>query len=936
MTQKKNRNSNVQSGKANGPSPTKSLGKKRPREESVDNDEIEDKSDAVQVKKLKQMVADDVEDSESTDVDVEEESEGDSEDESYEFGGEEDSDHDGDSDDESPEKVVKLPNSQKAHQQHQASAKPNQSKSKIISKVPEQKMGVQERTKVSASNVLLFNIPRLSENELQGFLAKRNVSPEQVSCINSPVALLGFANEAAAAKAISVCSGAAYGQSSLAAVSITGGDIELIRSSKNPHPGRSDAPLTCVFVTSLPKFVTDKEILKVIGIEPKHLRLITSGRKNQVYNACYVDCNSEVDAQKAFQALQSHRFGDTQVKAFLKPQSNFNPVTETSLIVANVPFSAEIDDMKKQFPSAKKVELTRRGCFMLNFDSAEDRDKVLKESEGKTMGGRVLRFISSDKPSADYSVFVSNIAFAVTADELRVAFPGCKNVSMKKRKDGRFNGNAIVYFTTKEAAEAAAMEGAKKELKGRLLKTKLQDGFGGSLGDKQKEVEKPKLQVEGKRKTQLPAQVGSESEEEGDGGESDDEGNDDDNDDDDDDDDGTEDEDEEEEEEEEESIDVDADMVEGDESGSDVKGEAEDVAVDLFIVGIAVVGDFKIAAVVEEGDVEDLLKNKLVRIHMSNTHGASSPVGAYHAAPDSRSLCVCGYPEEMSEADLYSFFPSAVSISCQRMGSSSCLMQFQSAVDCQAAFVECQNGKLVGGRNVKARIVPSVGFAGQSRIGRGYRGYGTNSPRDYGGNYHCQSSNCTLTLRNLAWSVTEGDLIREFPRAVSASIKLDEGNRSRGWGTMTFANPDDCRHAEAECLTKSINGRPIRAEIGNSFDRPRDDGHRGGHGCRRSFCGRYNVADSRNGGRRGGGSYGEEDMHQRRRYSAVDGNERRFCGVDNSVGGFTSHRRGGDLDRDRRDRSPGYWRTGGGARITSAVIRRAPGDSSDSDFDNRG
>ncbi|KAL5107760.1 hypothetical protein TcWFU_005425 [Taenia crassiceps] len=510
MTQKKNRNSNVQSAKANGPSATKSLGKKRPREEDSGDDDMGNKLDAVQVKKLKQMIVEDADDSGSTEPDVEGETEGNSDEDSEEY--DDDSDHDGNTEDEFPEKVVKLTNSREKSQNQQAPAKSNLEKSKGAAKLSEPKVGAQEKFKVSASNILLFNIPRLSESELHGFLAKRNVHPESVSCINSPVALLGFADDAAAKKAVSACSGAAYSQGALAVVSITGGDIGLIRSSKNPHPGRPDAPLTCLFVTSLPKSVTEKDILKVIGIDPKHLRLVTSGRKNHVHNACYVDCNSEGDAKRAFQALQSHRFGDTQVKVFLKPQSNFNPITETSLIVANVPFSAEIDDVKKQFPSAKKVELTRRGCFMLCFDSVEERAKVLKESEGKMMGGRALRFITSDKSPSDYPVFVSNVAFAVTADELRAAFPGCKNVYMKKKKDGRFSGNAIVYFATKEAAEAAAREGAKKELKGRPLKTKMQDGSAGPSTDKQKEIEKPKTRVDNKPKAELPAQVGSESE----------------------------------------------------------------------------------------------------------------------------------------------------------------------------------------------------------------------------------------------------------------------------------------------------------------------------------------------------------------------------------------------------------------------------------------
>ncbi|EUB60371.1 hypothetical protein EGR_04753 [Echinococcus granulosus] len=898
MTQKKNRNPNAQNSKANGAPATKILGKKRPREEdSGDDEDVGTKLDAVQVKKLKQMIVEDADDSGSTELDAEEEIEGDSDEDSEEYGDEDDSDHNGDTEDELPEKVVKLANSREKTQHQQTPVKSNQEKLKATAKQSEQKVGVQKQFRVSASNILLFNIPRLNENELHGFLAKRNVHPESISCINSPVALLGFADDAAAKKAVSACSGAAYSQDTLAVVPVTDGDIGMIRSNKNPHPGRPDAPLTCLFVASLPKSITEKEILKVIGIEPKHLRLMTSGPKNYLTNACYIDCNSEDDARKAFQALQNHQFGDVQVKVYLKPQSNFNPVTETSLIVTNVPFSAEIDDVKKQFPSAKKVELTRRGCFMLSFGSAEDRARVLKESEGKIMGGRTLRFITSDKSAVDYPVFVSNIAFAVSADELKAAFPGCRNVFMRK-KNGRFNGNAIVYFTTKEAAEAGAKEGAKKELKGRLLKTKVQDQSADPSIDKQsaaspkKGTEKPKPRVENKAKAVLPAQVGSESEEEDDeedksGDEEIDEGD-----------------------SEDDSVgDAENDMVE--EGSESVSGVEEDAPITVVVENVGVAEDEAAASLIVEAvaaevsrtvvvvgreDAEDLSKNNrdLCVNQMSNLYRVSPPVGDCRSALDSRSLCVYDYPGGLSEADLYPLFPAAVSISCQRRGSSSsCLVQFQSDAYCQAALVECQNGKLIGGRPVQARIVPSIGsdhnfdgysgsgyaLADHSRIGPGDE----HNPRDYG-SYLCQRPDCTL--RNLAWSVTEDDLIREFLRAVSVSIVFDGENRSQGATTSD----------------------------------------------------RYNRAGG-SGRRRGGGGYGGEGMHLRRRCDDVDGNERRSCGVSNVGGCFAGMPRnsGGRFDRDRRDRSPGHRRTGGsGARITSAVIRRAPGDSSDSDFDNRG
>ncbi len=63
------------------------------------------------------------------------------------------------------------------------------------------------------------------------------------------------------------------------------------------------------------------------------------------------------------------------------------------------------------------------------------------------------------------------------------------------------------------------------------------------------------------------------------------------------------------------------------------------------------------------------------------------------------------------------------------------------------------------------------------------------------------------------------------------------------WGTVTFANAQDCSRAEASGNGKSIGGRNIRVEISNGDDynrrddrggrgsRSYDDGPRGGGGC---------------------------------------------------------------------------------------------------------
>ncbi|VDD77753.1 unnamed protein product, partial [Mesocestoides corti] len=529
-TQKKNRISGAQSPKTNGGAVLKTAGKKRPREEEDSDEEVAAESmlDSKQVKKLKKLITEDGdhsdddsvqlensdEDDDASDDDVEDDSDEDddeeNDDDEEDEDENEDSDHDGDTDQEFPEKVVKPAKEAK---------KPKQEPKQELAKKKQTKETTETATfKPSNANVLLFNIPRINENDLRNFLTKRGVQPESVSCINTPVALIGLPNEAAAKKAVTSCSGTAYGQVTLAAVTVSGGEVAMIRSSHNPHPGNPNAPLTCVFATFIPKTVTQEEILNVIAIEPKNIRLMTSGPKNKVSNACYIDCHSEADAKKAYEALQGRQMGSNRIKAFLKPQNNFSPLTEESLVVTNVPFSAGVEEMKKEFPTAQKIEFSRKGSFMLTFATAEARNKVLAEAEGKVMDGRALRIITSEKRNSDFSVFVANLPFTVTVEEVKAAFPQSKHVQLQRNKEGRCNGTAIVSFASKEAAEAAVKEGSTKEIKGRGLRVKLQDGSASSPNKQEKKQEKPlkpqAQQKQAEKKVELPAQVGSESEDE--------------------------------------------------------------------------------------------------------------------------------------------------------------------------------------------------------------------------------------------------------------------------------------------------------------------------------------------------------------------------------------------------------------------------------------
>lgn len=50
-----------------------------------------------------------------------------------------------------------------------------------------------------------------------------------------------------------------------------------------------------------------------------------------------------------------------------------------------------------------------------------------------------------------------------------------------------------------------------------------------------------------------------------------------------------------------------------------------------------------------------------------------------------------------------------------------------------------------------------------------------------GGDHASSQEGCVLTVHNLCWTVTDDDLVAEFPRAIKASVKMNDQSRSRGY-----------------------------------------------------------------------------------------------------------------------------------------------------------
>uniref|UniRef100_A0A8C1LQW4 Cold inducible RNA binding protein a n=1 Tax=Cyprinus carpio TaxID=7962 RepID=A0A8C1LQW4_CYPCA len=161
-----------------------------------------------------------------------------------------------------------------------------------------------------------------------------------------------------------------------------------------------------------------------------------------------------------------------------------------------------------------------------------------------------------------------------------------------------------------------------------------------------------------------------------------------------------------------------------------------------------------------------------------------------------------------------------------------------------------------------------------------------------------------LFVGGLSFDTTEQSLEDAFSKyGVITNVHVArnrETNRSRGFGFVTFENPDDAKDALEGMNGKSVDGRTIRV----------DEAGKGGGGGGRSGGGSYRGGGGRGGGgggffrggrgRGGGGGYGGGD---------------RSYGSDRSYGGGGGYKSGG---------GGGYSSGGGGGYNRDSCTRLEP------------
>ncbi|XP_056599156.1 cold inducible RNA binding protein a isoform X2 [Triplophysa dalaica] len=168
-----------------------------------------------------------------------------------------------------------------------------------------------------------------------------------------------------------------------------------------------------------------------------------------------------------------------------------------------------------------------------------------------------------------------------------------------------------------------------------------------------------------------------------------------------------------------------------------------------------------------------------------------------------------------------------------------------------------------------------------------------------------------LFIGGLSFDTTEQSLEDAFAKyGVITNVHVArnrETNKSRGFGFVTFENPDDAKDALEGMNGKSVDGRTIRVDEAGKGGGGRSGGgsYRGGGGG----GGRGGGGGYFRGGR-GGGGYGGGD----RGYGGGD----RSYGSDRSYGGGGGYKSGGGGGGGgggySRDRSSSYGDRGGSYR----------------------
>ncbi|XP_054241855.1 nucleolin [Indicator indicator] len=162
------------------------------------------------------------------------------------------------------------------------------------------------------------------------------------------------------------------------------------------------------------------------------------------------------------------------------------PTSAFSVFVGNLASTKEFDELKtgiRDFFGKKNIEVldvrigTSKRFGYVDFSSAEDLDKALQMNGKKLMGLEVKlekakskETLKENKKERDArTLFVKNLPYRITEDEIREVFENAVEVRMVMNKEGNSKGMAYIEFKSEAEANKALEEKQGTEVDGRAM-----------------------------------------------------------------------------------------------------------------------------------------------------------------------------------------------------------------------------------------------------------------------------------------------------------------------------------------------------------------------------------------------------------------------------------------------------------------------------------
>ncbi|NXL73759.1 NUCL protein, partial [Leptocoma aspasia] len=200
------------------------------------------------------------------------------------------------------------------------------------------------------------------------------------------------------------------------------------------------------------------------------------------------DAEEESEDEKPVKEAPGKRKKEMTNKSAPEPKKKKTdgPTSAFSVFVGNLVSTKEFEELKtglREFFGKKNIEVldVRIGASKrfgyVDFSSAEDLDKALQMNGKKLMGLEVKlekakskETMKENKKERDArTLFLKNLPYRVTEDEIREVFENALEVRIVMNKDGNSKGMAYVEFKTEAEANKALEEKQGTEIEGRAV-----------------------------------------------------------------------------------------------------------------------------------------------------------------------------------------------------------------------------------------------------------------------------------------------------------------------------------------------------------------------------------------------------------------------------------------------------------------------------------